>query len=798
MAKKPGPAGKPGKAVTKSKSAPFPTRDQVAEFVRANPDQATKRGIARAFNISGDQRVELKILLKQLERDGVMYSKAAARAAALPAVSVIEVTHLDLDGEVMGKPVAWSRDEAPPPIYILSAGSKIPAVTMGDRVLARMERQGPYYIATPIRILDFEPEVVVGVFERTPTGGFIRPADKRDREEYRVARDDVGDAKTGEVVRAELLPRRGGGAGARQVRIVERLGMFGDAKSISLMAIAQHGIPHVFSEAALAQAKAAQPATLEEADGSGKGIQARTDLRPLPLVTIDGSDARDFDDAVFAEPDTDAENRGGWHLIVAIADVAHYVTPGSPLDREARDRGNSVYFPDRVVPMLPEELSNDLCSLRPQEDRACLAVHIWIDKDGRKLSHRFVRGLMRSAARLTYEQVQAAHDGQPDETTAPLLEPVIAPLYGAFAALLKAREERGTLDLDIPERRVFLTAEGAVAKVLPRDRLDSHKLIEEFMILANVCAAESLEQAKQPCMYRIHDQPSLEKLAGLREFLKSLDLSLAKGQVVMPRHFMQILHKVADTPNSHMVSEVVLRAQAQAAYSPDNIGHFGLALRRYAHFTSPIRRYADLLVHRALIRGLALPGQGGLDDISAADFAEIGTHISGTERRAALAEREVIDRYVAAFLADKVGAEFAGRISGVTRFGLFVKLDDTGADGLVPIRSLPDDYYHHDEHAHCLVGDRWGRIYRLAEPVSVRIVDVDIVTGGVVMALVEDDRPLTEGEEGTRRQPRLSARSARKPGSRSAETGGGGGKTRRANPSRKPKGLPKPKGSRRR
>jgi ribonuclease R len=494
----------------------------------------------------------------------------------------------------------------------------------------------------------------------------------------------------------------------------------------------------VFDGDALKDAEKAGPAAL------GK----REDLRKLPLVTIDGADARDFDDAVWAEPDPDPKNKGGWHIMIAIADVAHYVRPGSPLDRAAYARGNSAYFPDRVVPMLPEALSNGWCSLNPKEDRPCIALHLWLDRDGEPRHHSFVRGLMRSAARLTYEQVQAARDGHPDDTTGPLLKTVIGPLYGAFEALLAARQRRGTLDLDLPELRIVISAEGTIDAIEPRQRLDSHRLVEEFMIAANVAAAETLEARRQPCMYRIHDTPDPQKLDGLREVLASFGLRLARGQVIRPANLNQVLSRVADTPEAPMISQLILRAQSQAAYAPQNIGHFGLALTRYAHFTSPIRRYADLLVHRALIAGLGL-GKDGLKPESAATFDEAGRHISQTERRAQAAEREAVDRFTAAFLQRHLGEIKIGRITGVTRFGLFVALSETGADGLIPISTLPDDYYDHDEAKHCLVGRRWGRTYRLGESVAARIREADPITGGLVFDLVADDKDGVGADFGT-------------------------------------------------
>ncbi|HEY9163964.1 MAG TPA: VacB/RNase II family 3'-5' exoribonuclease, partial [Magnetovibrio sp.] len=481
-------------------------------------------------------------------------------------------------------------------------------------------------------------------------------------------------------------------------------------------------------------------------------------------------DARDFDDAVFAEPDTDPKNPGGWHIIVAIADVSWYVRPDDALDQDAYKRGNSVYFPDRVVPMLPEELSNGWCSLRPNEERPTIAAHMWIDADGKLLRHKFVRALIQSAARTTYTQIQKARDGQPDDLTTPLLDTVIAPLYGAYEVLLKARAERGVLELDLPERQIILDDEGNVAKVIERERFDSHKLIEEFMILANVAAAETLEGAKQPCMYRIHDEPSREKIESLGEFLASVSIPFAKGQVVRASHFNQILARVKDTANSHMVSEVVLRSQAQAEYNPDNLGHFGLALRRYCHFTSPIRRYADLLVHRALVRGLKL-GEGGLED-DHKDFHEMGEHLSVTERNASGAERDAVDRFTALYLSEKVGAVMKGRINGVTRFGLFVTLDDTGADGLVPIRTLPDDFYIHDEHRHTLCGRSNRLEFRLGEAVEVLIVEADPITGSTVFKMMEGGRVVKHSPEQTRPGKGFAAKGAPKSGNKPFKKGG--------------------------
>lgn len=706
--------------------APFPTREQITTFIRESGSRVGKREIARAFRLNAEQKLELRRVLKEMESEGALGRDRGRRfrdPESLPSVGVIEITGVDTDGEITARPFGWTEG-VPPLVYVAPEKRSRAAYATGEKVLARLRSiEGGVYEARVIRWLAAAPDRVLGVVTTVGEACRIVPVDKRARVEFLLAPEASMGAAPGELVWAEVQPGRP--LGLKQARVAERLGPTMGPRSISLITIHDHDIPFEFPAEALSQAETAGPALLA----------GRVDLRSIPLVTIDGEDARDFDDAVWAEPDDDAGNVGGWHLVVAIADVAYYVRPGSPLDREALKRGNSVYFPDRVVPMLPPALSNGWCSLVPGEDRPCLAAHLWIDSDGGLLRHRFERAMMRSAARLTYRQVQAAHDGWFDDRTRPLAEPVIASLYGAFAALARARVARGVLELEVPERRVLIGADGGVAGIELRERLDSHKLIEEFMIAANVAAAEALEERKAAAMYRVHDQPSREKLESLREFLETLDLRLPRGQGVMrPRDFNRILARVEGRPEARMVNEVVLRSQAQAAYDPVNIGHFGLALRRYCHFTSPIRRYADLLVHRALIRAFrfgddGLPGDGE-------DFARIAEHISGTERRAASAERDAVDRFTAVFLSERVGCVLPGRIGGVTRFGLFVTLENSGGDGLVPISSLPDDYYVHDEKAHCLVGRNHGLVFRLGDSVDARLVEANPLTGGVILELM--------------------------------------------------------------
>ncbi|MBW7849761.1 MAG: ribonuclease R [Rhodospirillales bacterium] len=715
--------------MSKVKHIPLPTKQQILDFIRESPTKVGKRELFRAFNLTGEHRVHLKRMLKELEEEGAIergHKRRFGRQGALPEVAVVEIVGTDTDGELLARPLAWREAEKPPRIFMAPERRGLPALGAGDRVLARLHRlRDDVYEGRTIRRITSGPTRILGVYELGGEGGRLRPTDRRQKHEYRVARADAAGAQPGELVLAEPLPGRP--LGTRPARIVERLGSMASPKAISLIAIHAADLPVEFSAEALEQAETASSAPLRN----------RVDLRDVPLVTIDGEDARDFDDAVFAEADPDFP--GGWRVIVAIADVAWYVRPGDALDRDAYRRGNSAYFPDRVVPMLPEQLSNGWCSLRPGEDRPCVAVEIWLDAEGNKRRHRFLRGMMKSAARLTYTQVQQARDGRPDDLTAPIVDRVILPLYGAWQALFQARRRRGVLELDLPERKVVLDPEGNVVGVQPRPRYDSHRLIEDMMIAANVCAAETLEAARQPAMYRIHDLPAADRLESLREFLGSMGFKLAKGQVLRPRHFNDILTKARETPQVHLVNEVVLRSQAQAAYSPTNIGHFGLGLERYAHFTSPIRRYADLLVHRGLIAGLGL-GHGGLSAAEAGRFAEIGEHISATERRAAAAERDAVDRYTAAFLADRVGATFTGRINGVTRFGLFVTLDETGADGLIPVGSLAEDFYVHDERQHALVGRRWGRIHRLGDAVEVLLMEANPVTGSLVFQLLVDGK----------------------------------------------------------
>lgn len=699
-------------------------KTDILDCIKSAAAPLTKREIAEAMDIKGvEGRVKLKRLLRELDRDGTITRHpggAYSLPDGLPSAAIIEVTAIDLDGDLLARPVEWNEDlQGPPPrIEVMPEKKGHPALKVGDRVLAALGRVEPaFYEARTIRRLDSDAGRVLGVYKATKGGGYLEPADKKARHDFEVSPGAEGGAKDGDLVIGEIQPVRG--LKRKKVRIVTILGRRDDPKAISLISMHEAGLREVFPAAVIKDATGLTVPPLDQ----------REDLRHIPLVTIDGADARDFDDAVFAEKRPAAEG-GGFHLIVAIADVAHYVRPESPLDQEAQLRGNSTYFPDRVVPMLPEALSNDLCSLRPDEDRACMAAHLWIDDRGELTRHTFVRGLMRSRARLIYEQVQNIYDTKSD----PALLTIINPLYEAFAVLDEARRKRGALELDLPERQVVLDNKGNMIGVKPRLRVDAHRLIEEFMILANVAAAETLERKKSPCVYRVHDKPSADKLESARDFLESFNLSLPRGHGASPGQLNGILKAAKDMEYAPLISQTILRCQSQAHYSIENIGHFGLALKRYAHFTSPIRRYADLLVHRALIAAGGL-GEGGMREEDVPGLEQLCDQISACERSSMEAERNSIERFTAAFLSERVGARFAGRITGVTRFGLFVQLDESGADGLVPIRSLPDDFYIHDERAHALIGRRWGRVYQLGARVTVRLMEADGLTGSTLLAL---------------------------------------------------------------
>ena len=715
----------------------IPSRQQILDWVADHPEATAKRDIAKAFGIKGAERIELKRLLKELEAEGLLERRRRHYhdAERLPAVSVLQLLPPDKDGDIFAKPLEW-QGEGPVPRILYAALKADPAMAPGERILARLiETRGEDhdYQARLIRRIGSTSHKIVGIFRAGASpeaGGRVLPIDKGSDKEWTVPAREVHGARNGELVEAEQTGPRGR-LGLPVARIVERLGDPSAPRAVSLIAIHQHGIPDDFPDAVMAEADAAKPATLK----------GREDLRHLPLVTIDPSDARDHDDAVAAEIRDD----GGADIWVAIADVAHYVTPNSALDREARKRGNSTYFPDRVVPMLPDILSGDLCSLHEGVDRPVIAVRMRLDAQGGKVSHSFHRAMMHSAASLSYEQAQAAADGNPDPEAAPLIDSVIRPLWHAYVLLKAARDRRQPLELDLPERKIVLTPDGRVKSVNFRDRFDAHKLIEEFMVLANVAAAEELERLRRPLLYRVHEEPSIEKLDALREVAQASGFTLAKGQVLQTRHLNRLLEQAAGSDFDELINMTALRSMQQAYYHPENFGHFGLALRSYAHFTSPIRRYSDLIVHRALIMGHKW-GDDGLSQNDIDQLSETAKLISDSERRSMAAERDTTDRYLAAYLADRVGAEFSGKISGVQKFGAFVRLDETGADGLLPIREIGREYFHYDPEAQVLMGSETGLEIGIGQRVTVRLSEAVPLTGGLMLELLEvEGRPPPQG-----------------------------------------------------
>ncbi len=742
----------------------LPSREVILRFIADHPQKASKRELAKAFGLKGDSRVELKHLLRDLEQEGMLQKtrKSLIRPGALPPVTVLDITTRDKDGGLIGRPAEWSDDMGVAPAVSIRQSSspagrngkgKAPVAGMGDRILAKIfaatDRGGPAYTARIIKILDKRRGAMLGVFKDAPGGGGrLLPIERRG-EEMLIDPDDKGDAKDGDLVEVEVARLRS--FGLPRAKVLSIVGSVASEKAISMIAIHAHGIPYIFPPAVVAEADDAKPATMSH----------REDWRDVPLITIDPADAKDHDDAVYAEHDPSPDNEGGVIVTVAIADVSYYVRPNSPLDREALKRGNSVYFPDRVVPMLPERISNDLCSLREGQDRPALAVRMTFSKEGRKAGHTFHRVMMKSAAKLSYQQAQAAIDGNPDDKAGPLLEPILKPLWHAYEVMKRGRERRQPLELDMPERKIQLKLDGTVDRVVVPPRLDAHKLIEEMMIQANVAAAETLEKKKQPLIYRVHDGPSLSKQEILREFLATLGISLAKGGNMRANNFNGILAKAEDTPHQTMVNEMVLRSQSQAIYSPENIGHFGLNLMKYAHFTSPIRRYADLIVHRALVGSLGF-GEGGITPDEEAALDDIAAEISTFERRAMAAERETVDRLIAHHLAGRIGEEFDGRVGGVTKSGLFVALPAYGADGFIPISTLGMDYFIYDEAHQALSGEKTGLGYRLGDSVKVKLVEAIPLAGALRFEMVSEGRQMPTAVRSFHKGGRRDASRARK------------------------------------
>lgn len=729
----------------------------ILRFIAEFPDLASKREIAKAFGVKGDERTVLKDILREMSDEGLLSGsrKKMTRPGSMPSVTTLDIASRDKDGDLIARPSQWRDSDGVAPAVLIhqasqksrSGGSKSksigPVAGLGDRVLARIfpneKRDGPAYIGKVMKVLERQKSSSMGVFRiiedgantGANTGGRVLPIDRRAKE-YAIAPDMVGDAKHGDLV--EVEPIHSNRIGLPHAKITSVIGSIASEKAITMIAVHDRGIPHIFPDEVIAEAEKAAPADMNK----------REDWRDIPLITIDPATAKDHDDAVFAKMDDNPENAGGAILYIAIADVSYYIRPDSPMDREARIRGNSVYFPDRVIPMLPERISNDLCSLKEGVDRPALATKIIFSAEGRKISHSFHRIMMRSVASLAYEQAQEAIDGNPDDQAAEILDSVLKPLWATYAIMKKGRDRRQPLDLDLPERRIILDDEGKVDRIHVPARLDAHKLIEECMIQANVAAAEMLETKRQLLIYRVHPSPSLSKQEALREFLATLDIPLAKGGNLRANHFNGILANVKDKPTETMVNEMVLRSQSQAIYHPENEGHFGLNLRKYAHFTSPIRRYADLIVHRALVGSLGL-GEGGITPDEEASLEIIAEDISNFERRASGAERDTQDRLIAHHLAERIGHEFQGRIAGVTKSGLFVSLPEYGADGFIPISTLGTDYFFYDEAHQALTGDRSGLGFRLGDEVDVRLAEAIPLAGSLRFEMLSKGEKMPAG-----------------------------------------------------
>jgi ribonuclease R len=717
--------------------AGLPSRKQILDFIASSDQPAGKREIARAFGLSAQDKIDLKRLLKDMADEGLIDSspgRSFHQAGGVPKVTVLRVQAVDDSGHAFAVPEQWHAETAPPRLRVMERGKRS-ALGIGDRVLARTEQKGEQWIAHPLKKIERSAELVLGVVKREGERFWLSPVDKRERREFSIS--DMKDAQAGDLVLCEVSGR----PPRASARVDAVLGDPFAPRSFSLIAIHKHGLRHEFAREAIEEAYRVSKLRLGE----------REDLTRLPIVAIDPEDARDHDDAIWAE----ADGEGGWNAIVAIADVSYYVRPGSELDREARARGNSVYFPDRVVPMLPEELSADICSLKAGELRAAMACHLKIAKDGTLKSWRFARAKICVAANIAYEDAQAAIDAAGEErieVSSPvcfmppvegpvpqeLVENALKPLWACWRALFTARHKRDPLELDLPERRVMLDEKGRITSIAPRDRLEAHRLVEDFMIAANVAAARAIEAKKAPVMYRVHEAPSREKLVALKDYLATFGIEFALGQVIKPGTFNRVIERLGDSDGREEIMEQLLRTQMQARYGPERLGHFGLALATYAHFTSPIRRYADLLVHRALVSAYGL-GEGGLPPGEDERFEAIGAQISMLERRAMEAERETVDRYVAAFLADQVGQLVECRITGVQPFGFFATVEDLGGDGLLLAKDLGQEYFRYDEAARALVGDATGETYRMGQRLTLRLAEANPVSGGLRFELPEGD-----------------------------------------------------------
>ncbi|MGF7157725.1 ribonuclease R [Bartonella heixiaziensis] len=713
----------------------LPNKAEILSFINENPNHSSKREITKAFNLKRDSRIWLRDILRDLKNHKLIPKKhkKTVNKGKSPTVAIVKISGRDEDGSFIAQPLEWENDSKPNIEILPFHRIKGVSIGVGDHILIKISKnkssQHASYTGRIIRKIDVSPKNTFGVVRKLENGQWRLDPIERKTDELVIDESSEINVESGDLVEVEI--KKNTGYGLKSAKIKNVVGHIKSEKTLSMIALLSKKIPYTFPEDVLKQVKNVKPVSIDN----------REDWRQLPLITIDPPDAKDHDDAVYATRDKDPKNRDGWIVVVAIADVSSYVKTGSALDKEALKRGNSVYFPDYVVPMLPERISNDLCSLREKKERPALAVRMIFDANGNKRKHSFHRIMVRIVAKLSYQEVQLAIEGNINEKTASLFESILQPLWEAYGCLKIARTRRQPLELEIAEKKIILNQDGCVQDVVSETQLEAHRLIEEFMIQANIAASETLKEHHQPFIYRIHEKPSLAKQEILRSFLQSLGIPLSRGSELTSARLNSILAKVTNTPQKELVNQVILRSQSQAEYNPKNIGHFGLNLHNYTHFTSPIRRYADLIIHRALIKSLKL-GDDHLTDAQEQNLTEIATQISLYERRAMMAERETIDRLVAHYLTNKIGRTFVGRISGVTKAGLFISLEKLNIDGFVPISTLKNDYYHFDEVQHVLTGKRSHKGYQLSDVVEVKLIKVQPFAGSLCFELLTEPRPI--------------------------------------------------------
>lgn len=721
--------------VMDSLKATLPTDDELISYIEKSGGRVKRGTIAKHYKLKGMQRRALRDNLHHLAKKGrieLLGGNYIGLPKPLPSPITLHIhrQNAELTLEAVPQDASLQR----PNIHIVVETQM--DIGVGDTIEANLTQLEPNsYVAHPIRKIANEAErPVLGSFSNLGKGlpGQVVPLDPdRLPRRFLIDTKDTGNIPDGAIILGR--PVTGGDRHAPpMLELIEVVGNQAEGVE-SMIAIHNFNIPYIFPDEVL-NYTAELPSSLTD-----KEIAEREDLRAIPICTIDGPDARDFDDAVYVEQNQD----GSFKVIVAIADVAQYVQEGSPLDKEAFNRGNSTYFPDRVVPMLPERLSNDLCSLRPNEDRPVLACHMTISKEGRLLKQKFTRAVIHSHARLTYDQVMDAINGNFDDLTEDLWNRNLKDAYACFKVLVKAREQRHALDLDMPETKIIVGANGEIVDVAKRERHDAHRLIEELMIIANVAAAEALEQKKAPCIYRVHPAPSPEKLENLRIVLREYNFKLEKIADINPKHLTGIIKMIHDHPEEELLMQTILRSQQQAVYTPDNDGHFGLSLAKYAHFTSPIRRYSDLIVHRSLIEAYNLPGKGSLKT-PRSRFTQLAEHICVTERRSQRAEWDAKDRIVARYYKEKLGRFYEATVMSVQKFGVFVSIEEGVGEGLLPMRYLGDEYFRHDPKRGILQGEKSKKIIKIGDKLRVTLTDADVLSGQLTFAHGEvkiDDLP---------------------------------------------------------